>query len=188
MGSNNCKERVDVGPHIDAVFELNYMLFALHTIEFVFRDWWPITFGVEIGTITVDMFLSINMLQLGGAVQCAIDNNIYGPDTKSRFVDFSAEYIDWAFIFTLYFVFADTIFLNIVGAVIEFITFFGLGLFSGWVSELIMSFKPLIRWCLLIVNLYMANSVYEGFHPTLAPDLSDKYTTDMPSLFDLFWK
>ena len=86
----------------------------------------------------------------------------------------------------MYFVFADTIFLNIVSVGVEIVTFFGLWIFSGWVSDIIMSFKPVIRWIILVINLYMANSVYEGFHHTLAPDLSDKYTGDMPSLFGLF--
>ena len=133
MGATNCKERVDVGPLIESIFELNYMLFALHTLEFVAHGNSFVNFGAEIATITVDLFLSTAMLQLGGAVQCAIDNNIYGSETKSRFVNLSGEYIDWAFMFTIYFIFGDTIFLNVANWIVGITSFFGLGLFSYWI-------------------------------------------------------
>jgi hypothetical protein len=45
------------------------------------------------------------MFEIGGTVECAIDNNIYGPNTVSNFKDGSAFYI-WiaiaSFIFDLF--------------------------------------------------------------------------------------
>ena len=109
MGANSCKERVDVGPLIETVFELNYMLLFIHTVE-VFFSWNPFaTFATYVATVTVDIFLSNAMLELGGVVQCAIDNRIYGPGTSNRFVDFSGEYREWALIHVIYVIAADLV-------------------------------------------------------------------------------
>ena len=68
MGANSCKERVDVGPLIETVFELNYMLLFIHTVEVMF-SWNPFaTFATYVATVTVDIFLSNAMLELGGVV------------------------------------------------------------------------------------------------------------------------
>ena len=72
MGSANCREKIDVGPIIETVFELNYMLFALHTIDaFAFISK-LFNFGIWIIQLTVLTFLHIHMFKLGGVIDCAI--------------------------------------------------------------------------------------------------------------------
>ena len=90
MGASlNCKEKRDVGPIIDTVFTLNYMMLGLHT-EAVFTGWNPVMFlGNIITWLTLFTMLNNNMFQLGAVVDCAVNNKVLGPNTASRFVDYS---------------------------------------------------------------------------------------------------
>ena len=166
MGALNCKDREDVGPIIDTVFSLNYMMLALHT-EAAFTSWWNpvIMFGNVISWMTLFTMLNNNMFQLGAVVDCAVDNNVLGPDTASRFVDYSAMYSDWAFIHLFYFLFVDP-FVMLCLAVILFVNM-SVGLWA------LGTYRAVVDFGATFANLYLTNAVYEGFHPVLAPEISN---------------
>ena len=84
MGANNCKSAEDVQPLIDNVFEATYARIAIYVLNSLF--WWmgmPFwTYGMWI-MIFVEQV--INMFELGAAVECAKNNQIFGEDTNQRF-------------------------------------------------------------------------------------------------------
>ena len=164
MGSINCSDRTEVGPIIDATFDLNYMMLGIYTAQVMIGTWfWPFTGFTMISWITVFLMMSNTMFQLGAAVDCAVENNLFGPNTVDRFVDFSNEYTDWAFIHFSYHVFLPPL---ISGTLLLSSLFtFGLSYFAWVAYELIVLFG------LVFANLYFTNKVYEGFHPILAPQI-----------------
>ena len=186
MGSLNCKERLDVGPIIETVFELSYMMLFVQTVDFVFHNNPLVTFGSYIAKITIDFFLSMNMLKLGSVVQCAIDNRIYGPETSLRFVDYSGEYMSWSFFYVLKYIFTDFVEETFWIVVANLAGLIGLRWVADGVHELLEWIDPVLSWTALALTLYLTNAVYEGFHPSLAPGLSNDYTGVMPSFFSYF--
>jgi len=82
MGANNCKSADALQPVFDEFFEVSYVLIALYTIS----PFLPVVnWAFEI-PISIMKIIQWNlMFEIGGAVECAIDNDIYGPNTVSLF-------------------------------------------------------------------------------------------------------
>lgn len=137
------------------------------------------------------------MFEIGGAVECAIDNDIYGPNTVSLFQDGSAFYVFIALFYFVFDLFINPIFF--IGAyVFEFLYFLAMGALSAsglliwWVpflnliplSSLTLWWLPILpyymfigvyveitRFVPLLLAMFFTNAVFFGFHPTVAPEL-----------------
>lgn len=106
MGANNCKSAEALQPVFDEFFEISYGLIALYTISPFLPG---INLAFEIPISILKIVLWNNMYEIGGAVECAIDNNIYGPNTTSLFADGSAFYVFIALSYFFFDVFINPI-------------------------------------------------------------------------------
>ena len=107
------------------------------------------------------------MFEMGAAVDCAIENNIFGATTMDRFANnLSGYYGFWAFGQFFYYTFIRNLILTAIylASMIPFT--FGI---AGW---LYAPFNNLSDYIPLFTTLYMTNAAYESFHPTVAPELS----------------
>ena len=78
------------------------------------------------------------------------------------------------------------VFINpFVYSVLDWTTFLlpFVGINTTGIFIFMMFYKPAVDFSLVLTNLYLTNSAYEGFHTTLAPGLSDSYIGNMPSVF-----
>ena len=82
MGANNCKSAEALQPVFDEFFEVSYGLIALYTIS-PFLPFVNVWFEIPISILKIVMWNL--MFEVGGAVECAVDNDIYGPNTVSLF-------------------------------------------------------------------------------------------------------
>ena len=194
MGANNCKSAEALQPVFDDFFDKSYGLIALFTLS----PFLPVVnYSLEIPIVILKILLWNRMFEIGGAVECAIDNNINGPNTISLFQDGSALYV---FIALAYFAF--DVFINpliFVGIYIfELVYLFASwslassGLYVWWVPFInllplsastlwwlpivpyywsIQIYTEVFRFLPLLAAMYFTNSVYFGFHPTVAPEL-----------------
>ena len=137
------------------------------------------------------------MFEIGGAVSCAIDNDIYGPNTVSLFQDGSAFYIAISIFYFLFDLFVSPI-IFVGFYALEVIYFFAAGAIASsglliwWVpflnliplSSLTLWWLPIIpyymfveayieitRFGTLLLSMFFTNAVFFGFHPTVAPEL-----------------
>ena len=94
--------------------------------------------------------------------------------------------MNWAFLHVVFVVFVDILFQGILSFIVPPLHILGFGLLADFISDFIFWFVPVMRWTILGINLFLTNSVYEGFHPTLAPGLSDSESGYIPSLLGLF--
>ena len=61
MGGINCKEREDIGPLIDTVFELNYAILGIHLTNTFSYGNMPLQGGTLITWMTMFIALTKNM-------------------------------------------------------------------------------------------------------------------------------
>ena len=53
----------------------------------------------------------------------------------------------------------------------------------GSLSSVYVIDRVLTNYGSIAVNLYLTNAVYEGFHPVLAPEISENFTGKIPAMF-----
>ena len=160
MGATNCKLAEEVLPLIDYVFELQYTLIAMFVITtLVWGSWvWMSPFQLAVG-----IELMIAEIQLGDAVDCAIKNEIFGPDTAARFKDFSQYYMLYAIGSFVYFVFLDPVITSLM---------VWSGVFTLGASYVVnIPYWLSTRFGSAFFGLYWTNSVYNAFHPIVAPEV-----------------
>ena len=121
MGANNCKAYDDMQPIFDNVFSYQYTILGLHVANHLF--WWTgLTFVTDWIWLGYFIALTIEMFQLGMAVECAWKFQIFGDTTMERFRDFSYFYMLWALLQFCYSIFiAPTV--NATLITLSFLTF-----------------------------------------------------------------
>ena len=162
MGANNCKSIDDMQPIFDNIFNYEYTILGINVANYFF-GWTGVGFVTNWIWLAFFIALTVEMLQLGMAVECAWKFNIFGGETMERFRDFSYFYMLWAlwqFIYTIFLM--PTI--NIILTLLLFLTLGG----SIGVS---LPFQLMVYFGSSFFTLYWTNQVYEAFHPVVAPEV-----------------
>ena len=162
MGANNCKSVDDMQPIFDDIFTYQYTILGLHTANHLF--WWTgLTMVTDWIWLSFFIALTVEMFQLGMAVECAWKFNIFGSETMERFRDFSYFYMLWALLQFSYQIFlAPT--LNLILVFINVLTL-------GASVSVSVPFQLMVDFGSSFFTLYWTNQVYEAFHPVVAPEV-----------------
>lgn len=112
------------------------------------------------------------MANIVAAIDCALDNNIFGDDTVSRFSDFSQYYWVWAVTYFTFLLFIDPE----VTAFLNGLTFWTWTLGGGSIWILI-PYEIITHYGAAFFTLYWSNEVYNAFHPVIAK--KEMKATDM---------
>ena len=101
------------------------------------------------------------MFELGAGIDCAMMNNIFGATTADRFNEgYASYYMYWTIGQFVYYVFAK-IWVLLALPIIPF------------VGGILLQFYLLLSdYAFMGTTLYLTNSAFEAFHPTVAPELS----------------
>ena len=135
---------------------------GIYTLSTVF--WFTgVQYLLWLPLVLLDIDLMIYMIHLGMAVDCAITNEIFGEETVERFKDFSIYYIFWALAYFDFTLFIDPMITATLG--LTSAATFGLG------TLLLIPYEIFSHYGAAFFTLYWTNTVYEAFHPVVAPEV-----------------
>ena len=163
MGANNCKSAEALQPLFEEFFQQSYALLALYTIS----PFLPIVNWAFVIPIVVLKILQWNlMFEIGGAVICTIDNDIYGPNTVGLFENGSAFYVFIALAYYVFDVYINPViyFSFIIFELIYLIaslSFSSSGLYVWWIPFLnLVPLSSATLWWLPIIPYYISIQIY----------------------------
>ena len=110
------------------------------------------------------------MFELGAAVMCATDNQVFGPETVMRF-DYAQYYLWYALGVFVFYVFLHP-WIGVFIGMSNYVTF-GLGGYLQIPYQIAADYVP------LFATLWLTNMAYEGFHPTVAPQIAEGEAASM---------